>query len=179
MITNTTTPLFSEESDEEEISSPVENTEGTGTVPKKHDKIFHNDYNTGNLDFEEYGPPKVDVDFVEKHMESYYDSNTYFNKMQTMEKLDDFFQSSEIGKTIGLKKKIPKQMIPRLYIAMRGAFNENEIPETEFFTLLAEYFSMSYESFYENIPAIYRETLVRELDNKYGILKRKGLQRLF
>jgi len=147
--------------------------------PLKTDKIFQNDYNTGNLEFEEYGPPKVDQEYIDNNMESYYDSNNYFEKMQNMEKVDAFFKTSEIGTILGAKKKVPKQMIPRLYISMRDCFKKDELTETEFFTIIAEYFSMSYEVFYENIPAVYREVLVRELDNKFGILKRRGQRKLF
>jgi hypothetical protein len=169
--------LFDEDFEEEDEN--LEESEGGEAKPRKFDKIFNNDYNTGNLDFEEFGPPKVDPDFVEKHMESYYDSNNYYAKMKTMETLDEFFRNSDVGKVIGLKKKIPKQMIPRLYVSMKGAFKEGDMTEIEFFSLLAEYFGMSYEIFYENIPAVYRETLVRELDHKYGVLKKKGLRKLF
>ena len=175
-----TKPLFDEDfEDEDDLEVGPHGEPAPTERAKKFDKIFNNDYNTGNLDFEEFGPPKVDQDFIEKHMESYYDSNNYYNKMQTMEKLDVFFRESDIGKIIGLKKKIPKQMIPRLYVAMKSAFKEGEMTEIEFFSLLAEYFGMSYEVFYENIPAIYRESLVRELDHKYGVLKRKGIKKLF
>jgi hypothetical protein len=175
-----TKPLFDEdfEDDDELEVGPMGEPLPTERA-KKFDKIFNNDYNTGNLDFEEFGPPKVDQDFVDKHMESYYDSQNYHNKMQTVEKLDEFFKESEVGKIIGMKKKIPKQMIPRLYVSMKDAFKEGEMSEIEFFSLLAEYFGMSYEVFYENIPAVYRETLVRELDHKYGVLKKKGIRKLF
>ena len=166
--------LFEEEF-EEEVQSNEESTESV----LKHDKIFQNDYNTGNLDFEEFGPPRVDQDFIDAHMESSYDSANYHTKMQNMERVDDFFKESEMGKIIGQKKKIPKQMIPRLYIAMKDCFGKDELSESEFFIIIAEYFGVSYEVFYENIPAIYREALVRELDNKYSVLKKKGIRKLF
>jgi hypothetical protein len=49
----------------------------------------------------------------------------------------------------------------------------------EYFITIADYFGMSYEVLYENIPAIYREALVKELDDKYSILKKKGIRKLF
>ena len=166
-------PLFEDESEEDvEIS-------GEESKNVKHDKIFQNDYNTGNLEFEEFGPPRVDQDFIDEHMESSYDSANYYAKMKNMERVDDFFKSSEIGKIIAQKKKIPKQLIPKLYISMKECFTNEELSETEFFTIIAEYFGVTYEVFYENIPAVYREVLVRELDMKYSILKRKGLRKLF
>lgn len=172
------TNLFEEFEEREEESSTEENSVQK-SFDSKRDKIFNNDYNTGNLDFEEYGIPKVDQDFVDKHMESLYDSNEYYQKMKNMEKLNEFYKDTEISQIIGIKKKIPKQLISRLYLDLRGAFEIGELQETEYFTLLGEYFGLSYEVFYENIPAIYRESLVRELDQKYGILKRRGIKKLF
>lgn len=168
--------LFEEEFEEEEVQS---NEGGSTESGLKHDKIFQNDYNTGNLDFEEFGPPKVDQEFIDAHMESSYDSANYYAKMQNMERVDEFFKSSEIGQVIGQKKKIPKQLIPRLYLSMKDCFSKDELSESEFFIIIAEYFGVSYEVFYENIPAIYREALVRELDNKYSVLKKKGIRKLF
>ena len=162
--------------DEEPIYEEQEESVPSGI---KIDKIFHNDYNTGNLDFEEFGPPKVDQEFVDNNMESYYDSSNYYAKMQNMERVDQFFKDSDFGKLLGMKKKIPKQMIPKLYIHMRDCFEPNEMTESEFFMVIVEYFGASYEIFYENIPAVYRETLVKEMDNKYGILKKRGQRKLF
>ena len=165
-------PLFGEEDEEEVVPLPEEKF-------SQRDKIFNNDFNTGNLEFEEYGPPKVDQDFIDQHMDNYYDSNNYHANIEIMKRLDDFFTGSEIGKSIGMKRKIPKQIIPKLYISLKDCFKEGELTESEFFTVLAEYFNMSYEVFYENIPAIYRESIVRELDIKYDVLKRKRQHKLF
>jgi hypothetical protein len=169
-----TKPLFEEEDfieDEDLIEISPENS--------RFDKIFNNDYNTGNLEFEEYGPPKVDTEYAEAHMESFYNSNEYYSKMQIMEKINLFFADTEIGKVIGLKKKIPKQMLSKIYLIIKEAFNKGELTEVEYFIAVADYFGMSYESLYENIPAIHRESIVRELDHKYSILKKKGLRKLF
>lgn len=170
-------PLF----DDEELKDEEIDSDLVEISPKnpKLDRIFNNDYNTGNLDFEEYGPPKVDADYAESYMESYYDSNEYYAKMKAMEKIDAQFRASEPGKIIGLKKKIPKQMLSRIYLVIKEAFKNGELTEVEYFLAVADYFGMSYEILYENIPAIYRETIVRELDSKYSVLKKRGIKKLF
>jgi len=170
-----TKPLFEDSSEE----TPDPNKEETTPVGAKLDKIFNNDYNTGNIEFEEFGPPKVDADYAEAYMESYHDSNEYHTKMQIMEKIDEFFKNSETGKIIGLKKKIPKQLLSKIYLSIRAAFREGELTEVEYFTSVVDYFGMSYEVLYENIPAIHRESIIRELDKKYSILKKRGLRKLF
>jgi lysine/ornithine N-monooxygenase len=47
------------------------------------------------------------------------------------------------------------------------------------FISIAEYFGINYETLYENIPSVYREELVRELDQKYSMLKKKRIRKLF
>lgn len=170
------TKLFGEEENQEEAE---ENLVEISPLVSKRDKIFNNDYNTGNLEFEEYGPPKVESEYAEAHMESYHNSNEYYFNLRVMERIDDHFRGSDTGKIIGLKKKIPKQLLSKIYLNVREAFTPGELSEKEYFINLAEYFGMSYEVLYENIPAIYRELIVRELDNKFGVLKRKGIRKLF
>lgn len=172
-------PLFNEEEDHEEEIGPEGESTPSPPPKRKFDKIFNNDYNTGNLDFEEFGVPRVDQEYVDAYMESYVDSNAYHARMEIMQKIDDFFKDTDIGKVIGMKKKIPKQMLGKIYLMNREAFKPGELSEVEYFTNLADYFGMSYEVLYENIPAVYRETLVRELDHKYQVLKKKGIRKLF
>jgi hypothetical protein len=181
-----TTELFNTD-DEDEIEDdpkppeipPVKLSPIAAAKKKKFDKIFNNDYNTGNLEFEEFGVPRVDQEYVDAYMESYVDSNTYHARMEVMEKIDTFFKDTDIGKIIGMKKKIPKQLLGKIYLVNKEAFNPGELTEVEYFITIADYFGMSYEVLYENIPAIYREALVKELDDKYSILKKKGIRKLF
>jgi hypothetical protein len=156
-----------EEEDEEYIPKP------------SHDKIFGNDYNTGNLDFEEYTLPKVDSFYAEDNLRECYDSYEYNRKKVLEEKVDLFFLESEAGKVLGNKKKLPKQVLPQVYVAIREKFTGNDYTGSEIFIAIAEYFSINYEVLYENIPSLYREELVRELDDKYGVLKKRGVKRLF
>jgi hypothetical protein len=157
-----------------------EDLEDLSHKPLYHDKIFSNDYNTGNLDFEEYSNlPKVDTFYAEDNLKECYDSYEYNRKKDLEEKVDLFFIESDIGKAIGNKKKLSKQILPQVYVAIREKFIKNDYTGSEIFTTIAEYFSINYDVLYENIPSVYIEELVRELDEKYGVLKKRGLKRLF
>ena len=159
-----------EEDDEEEF------------VPKtqfNHDKIFSNDYNAGNLDFEEYNLPHVDSFYAEENLKDCYDSYEYNRKKELEAKVDKHFTESESGKILGNRKKLSKQVLPLVYVSIRERFTNREYTGAEIFTTIADYFGINYEVLYENIPSIYREELVRELDEKYGVLKKRGVKRLF
>ena len=123
--------------------------------------------------------PKVDTVYAESNLNDCYDSFEYQRHHNLEVFVDQYFKNTEFGKILGMKKKIPKQLLPRIYITIREQFKPGEYTFAEIFSAIAEYFGLNYEVLYENIPAVYREELVRELDDKHGILKRKGLKRLF
>ena len=143
------------------------------------DKIFNNDYNTGNLDFEEFNIPQVESFYAEKNLEDCYNSHEYERDKNLHAKIDVYFIEGEFYELLKEKKKIPKQNIPLVFVSIREQFKGNDYSDSEIFSAFAEYFSMNYEILYENVPAIYREALVKELDQKYGILKKRGIQKLF
>jgi hypothetical protein len=184
MANNNNNKLFDndENHDDEDFNEgfSIEEPEDEEYVPKvSHDKIFSNDYNTGNLDFEEYTLPKVDSFYAEDNLRECYDSYEYNRKKILEAKVDEYFLESEPGKVLGNKKKLPKQVLPQVYVAIRERFTSNDYAGSEIFITIAEYFSINYEVLYENIPSLYREELVRELDDKYGVLKKRGVKRLF
>ena len=152
-------------------------------VPVKvfqRDKIFDNDYNTGNLDFEEYGNlPKVDSFYAEDNLRDCYDSYEYTRNINLEVLIDEYFKNTEHGKIFAGKKKIPKQSLPQVFVSIREQFKGNDYTGSEIFSAIADYFGLNYEVLYNNIPSVYRAELVKELDDKFGILKRKGLKRLF
>lgn len=145
-----------------------------------HDKIFDNDYNTGNLDFEEYtNLPKVDSFYAEDNLRECYDSYEYTRKFDLEVLVDKHFNDSEFGKILANKKKIPKQILPNLFIAIKSGFTNNDYTASEIFICIADYFTISYDILYENISSIHRAELVKELDKKYNILDKRGIKKLF
>jgi hypothetical protein len=147
--------------------------------PKHRDKIFENDYNTGNLDFEEYNLPKVDQFYAETNLDDTYDAYEYSRKINLEKLVDQYFKETEHGKLFGNKKKLPKQVLSQVFVSIREKFINNDFSGSEIFSTVADYFRMNYEVLYENIPSVYREELVKELDEKYSILAKRGLKKLF
>lgn len=171
-----------EEKDPNQPNRKDEEEDDEEFIPTKiisHDKIFGNDYNTGNLDFEEYDLPRVDVFYAEDNLQDCYDAFEYNRKIKLETLVDTYFNETEFGKIFANKKKIPKQILPNVFVAIRQKFMNSEYTGSEIFISIADYFGMSYDVLYENIPSIYREQLVRELDEKYGVLRKKGVKRLF
>lgn len=169
--------------DEEKVEDPKKfDSEESEFVPIKlpRDKIFDNDYNTGNLDFEEYSSlPKVDSFYAEDNLRECYDSYEYARKFDLEVLVDKHFNGTEYGKLLANKKKIPKQILPSLFVAIRSQFTNNDYTPSEIFICIADYFGINYEVLYENISSVHRAELVKELDERYNVLKKKGVKRLF
>lgn len=177
--------LFDQDPEEEEnkdvVNNQPEETDDDEQIVKSipRDKIFSNDYNTGNLDFEEFDLPRVDSFYAEENLKECYDSHEYARLLTLENLVDEYFQKTELYRTLANKKKIPKQIQPQVFVAIREQFRNNDFTGYEIFMKIADYFRISYDSLYENIPSLYREELVRELDEKYHVLKKKGVKRLF
>mgnify|MGYP003330228957 CR=1 FL=1 len=168
---------INDENDEDDSEETMD------AVPLKifsHDKIFDNDYNTGNIDFEEYSNlPKVDIFYAEDNLRDCYDSYDYNRKFQLEVLIDEYFNLTEFGKLFSTKKKLPKQVLPQVFVSIREKFTGSDYTSSEIFTAIADYFGLNYEVLYENIPSIHRAEIVKELDDKYGVLKRRGVKKLF
>lgn len=158
---------------------PEEEHEDVEIFPNR-DKIFDNDYNTGNINFEEYSDlPRVDSFYAEDNLKDCYDVFEYSRKFNLEVLVDKYFKNTEYGKVFSSRKKIPKQVLPQVFLTIREQFVNNDYTGSEIFMCIADYFGVNYEIFYQNIPPIYRAELVKELDEKYDILSKKGLKKLF
>lgn len=174
------TPLFDEDP-EEEFFDENENTleEDSEKLAKKVDKIFHNKYNTGEIEYEQFDLPKVDPIYVDNSMQDCYNAQDYYRQKKLAEIIDVYFRETDIGPGLINKKKIPKMLWGKVFTSIREKFTDNEYTGVEIFIGIGEYFNANYTDLYENIPAIYRTELVKELDNKYNILSKKGVKKLF
>lgn len=160
-----------EEFDDEDFDTPTE---------PKRDKIFNNDFNIGNLDYERFDHlPQIDQTYTDNLLGECYNSYEFARKQRLEVLIDDYVKNTKHVELLDSNKKIPKRILPLIYEAIVKQFKDGEFTSSERFIAIAEYFSIKYEILYENIPSLYREDLVRELDETYEILKRKGLKRLF
>jgi len=117
--------LFDEEDEFLEGDTPetnqnvVDEDDDEESVPVKtfaRDKIFDNDYNTGNLDFEEYSNlPRVDSSYAEDNLRDCYDSYEYTRKIDLEKTVDEYFKNTEHGKVFANKKKFQNRYF-RMYL---------------------------------------------------------------
>ena len=140
----------------------------------KEDKIFNNRYNTGDLDFEQFG--KIEVDDIHKPKDTFEEYVAY--KIQ--QDLYNIFRSADFYEEYSKSKKVPRSEIAKIYYYFDERLVTTEaISAIEKFVNIAEFMSMSYDVLYDELAPTYKEKILKELDSKYGIFKKKKIHRLF
>lgn len=140
----------------------------------KEDKIFNNRYNTGDLDFEAFG--KIEVDDIHRPKDSF--EEYIENKIQ--QDLYKIFTGAEFYEDYSKSKKVPRSEVANIYYYFDERLKTTEaITAIEKFINIAEFMSISYDVLYDELAPTYKEKILKELDHKYGIFKKKKIHRLF
>ena len=158
------------EEEEEETSESLE-------VKKKPlgDKIFgaHNNASTSG-DYKE----SFEMDSGHRLMEDSYDEEEYLHRKKLEETVYEAFQSSR-WYPLSHKKKIPKDLVPHLFQDVLEKLEGTEFTFSEKFVVVCDFISMPYAKAYDLIPVRYKEIIINELENKFSILTKRKIKRLF
>jgi hypothetical protein len=140
----------------------------------KEDKIFNNKYNTGEIEFEQFGKIQVHDSHAQKDI---YEEYTEINLQQ---QLYVIFKEAEFYEEYSKSKKVAKTEVAKMYYYFDERIpGTKDIPAVEKFISVAEFMSIPYETLYEELGPVYKEALLRELDGKYNIFSKRKIKRLF
>jgi len=139
------------------------------------DKIFgaHNNPTNDNEYRESF-----ELDTNHRILEDSFDEEEYLHRKKLEETVFSAFQSSR-WYPLSYKKKIPKDLIPHLFQDVLEKLEDTEFGFSEKFVVICDFVSVPYSKAYELIPAKYKEIIINELENKYGVLSRRKIKRLF
>jgi hypothetical protein len=141
---------------------------------KKEDKIFNNRYNTGDVNYEVFGKIQVHEKFLPKDVFDEYTNNSLQEDLYVIFLEADFYE--EYSKS----KKVVRGDVSRIYYYFDDNLKaSSDISSIEKFIAVADFMSISYDVLYEELAPVYKEALLRELDEKYKIFKKRGIKRLF
>lgn len=76
-------------------------------------------------------------------------------------------------------KKIPKDLIPLIFQDILSELEDQEFSMVEKFVSICDCTALNYQKAYESIHMKYKEMIVQEMDEKYGILSKKGIKKIF
>ncbi len=153
----------------------LDNNDGSPEKKVLGDKIFgaHNNptkESTYNESFE--------VDYSNPVIDDYFDEEEYLYRKKLEEEVYQAFQSSR-WHPLNFKKKIPRDLLPLLFQEVIEKMGETEFTFSEKFVCICDLISIPYVKAYEAIPIKYREIIISELENKYGVLSKRKIKRLF
>jgi hypothetical protein len=140
----------------------------------KEDKIFNNRYNTGDIEYEVFKKIQVHDKFAPR------DTLEEYAEQQMQEDLYVIFQNSTYFTEYSTNKKFSRSEVAIIYYYFDERLpNTKDVPAVEKFIAIAEFMGVPYEALYEELGPVYKEAIIKELDNKYKIFKRRNIKRLF
>lgn len=147
---------------------------------KPNDKIFDNKYNNGDIDHEQFDIPTVDGYYSEKYMDDVkYPHETYRNSLLEERVLDCWILSEWNDFYTPANKRIPKEQLSEIYCYFKKTINDSTYTDIEIFGSIADFLNVNYKVLYDSISISYKVELVKELDDKYKILQKKNVVKLF
>ncbi len=142
---------------------------------KLGDKIFgaHNNP-TKDYDYSD----NFDIDQGHLILEEQYDEEDYLHRKKLEEAIYEAFKNSR-WYPLSYKKKVPKDLIPHLFQEILEQMEKTEFTFSEKFVSVCDFLSISYSKAYEVIPIKYKEIIINELEDKFKVLSRRKIGRLF
>ena len=148
----------------------------------KEDKILNNSYNQGEQNFENFsGTMKVH----EKVFSLYEDQlGENIIEHRTLRKLDDemyeiFKESPYYEKYKKPKRADGNDRIKMYYYFKKRLSVEKNYSNMEMFIAFAEFFQVNYDQLYNEVGVLDKESLLKELNEKYGLAHKIKTKRLF
>ena len=130
---------------------------------------------TEEIDEFDYDPS---LDYRNLHSVVTYEDEEYLYINRLNDRIDEIFQGSR-WTVIGPTKKIPKDLIPLIFQDILQQLESSEFTMVEKFVAICDYTAINYQKAYESIHMKYKELIVQEMDQKYGILGKKGIKKIF
>ncbi len=144
---------------------------------EEFDEIKDSQDNTTNSEIDEYDPdPSLDYRSLQSVVT--YEDEDYIHATKLNTRIDEIFQKSR-WTVISPNKKIPKDLIPLIFQDILQDLEETEFSMVEKFVAICDYTAINYQKAYESIHMKYKEQIVQEMDNKYGILGKRGIKKIF
>jgi hypothetical protein len=139
----------------------------------KEDKIFNNKFNTGEIEYEAF--PRIRIDTPEN-----MDILEEYTAMEIQKELLEIFQEAPFYEAYVKSRKIPKGESCNIFYHFESMLEKRkDLTLIEKFILVADFMEMSYETLYKEISVKHKEVILKEMDDSYGIFKKRNIHRLF
>ena len=146
---------------------------------RKGDKIFGNDYNAGNVEFEFFGKIKAQDDFDVTGPEFLDNSFANWEKQQLREELFTIFENATFKDKYSKIKKVPKTEMVKIYYHFADNLTQGKYTGVQIFTEIAEFMKMNYKDMFHQLLPVDKQRIIQELQDEYNVLGKRNIKRLF
>ena len=147
----------------------------------REDKIINNSFNSGEMAFREF-TQTIKVDNRVSGL--YEDQLGDVIEHRAFKVLNDAIYEIFIESPFYQKYKVPKRvdkndMIKMYYFFKEELLKKKDFSPMEIFIGFAEFFQINYDQLYNEVRVLDKESLLKELNEKYGLKNKIKTKRLF
>jgi hypothetical protein len=144
------------------------------------DKIFGNTFNSGDTEFEVFGKLKIHGDY--NTFDSEFTDNSYesYEKHELQKEIYTIFIESPFFEKYSKIKQVPKNDMAKIYYYFADPIRKkNRFTIIDIFIEIANFMNLNYKEMFHNLLPLDKQLIIQELDNTYGILKKRKIKKLF
>ena len=146
------------------------------------DKILNNTFNTGEIKYETFTSQiKID-DGISSQYDDQLSDNMVEQRVLKMlnEELYEIFKESPFYEKYKNPKRVDKgDMIKMYYYFKNKLLRKNTFTSMEIFIGFAEFFQVNYDQLYNDVGVLDKESILKELNEKYNVKGKIKSKRLF
>lgn len=164
-----TKPLFEDPAEEEEPKD--------GNAAEELEKYIDSD---DGATFQQFGKFGVNEDWVTRFNEETRQSHESYETKLLREDLYRIFTESYFYEKHTKTKKVPKQDMLKIFLYFYDNIRNSErYTAVEKFIEIANFMEMNFDILYKELPMVYKQNLIAELDKKYNIFDKRKVHKLF
>lgn len=147
----------------------------------KEDKIINNSFNIGEINFQEFTVGiKLDSKISSLYDDQLGDIIEHRSKKVLSDKIYELFLDSPYYEKYKKPKRVDKTDMINMYYYFKDLINKDKSFSTmEIFIGFAEFFQINYDQLYGEIRVLDKESLLKEMTEKYELTNRIKTKRLF
>jgi len=146
---------------------------------KYEDKIFNNAYNRGDIKFDFFNKLKI-KDGFDPNSEEFIDASfSEWENTELREKIYEIFINSKLKDIYIKNKKVLKNEMFDIFYFFYNRISKEKYTFMQIFIEIVEFMKMNYKDMFYLLMPKDKQQLIKEIDDKYKILKKKKIKRLF
>jgi len=147
----------------------------------KEDKIINNSFNTGEIKYQGFTQDiKIDSRVSDLYDDQLGDVLDHRNKKVLNSQIFAIFENSPYYEKYKNPKRVDKNDMIKMYYYFKNEINiVKSFSSMEIFIGFAEFFQINYDQLYSEIRVLDKESLLKELNEKYSLSSKIKTKRLF